>query len=629
MTDDQTRSYETPPPDEPVTEPAAPAAATSEPAAPPPAPATPDVPAPAAPPPPPTASNTGMNPITPVSPSGGRNNVRWALGLGVAILVLVITAGAFLLLGGSSAPEALRYVPADSAMVIEARFDLPGDQMQKLGNLLAHFPGFADQSTLTAKIDEAFSRLVGSGSGGAVDYTTQIKPWLNGPIFISGDAQSLADAEGGGSAERLLVSATTNNAVACDTAFEGQTLTHETYAGMDLSTAIDGSFACVIDGRIGLVGDTASVKEAIDTKAGGNGMDKANAYTAARKSLTGEQLATVFISGDALRAVAPGPDASSAPIPGLEAFTGQIPEWLIFGLRAEDDAMVVDGVVAPVAAAAGAPSLLPVPAGHASVIASQVPAGTLIYFEDQGTGVSLQNLFTQMRAIPDLQAPLQMLDGVGGPAGLVGWIDDAAIAVSAKDPTLEDPHIKADVYLVAKDEAAAAEKLSTVRTFLGFAGLSGGGITVTTETISGVEVSNVTITDLSGLVPPGSVPGVDTGTLDTPVSFSIAGKGRFIYLTVGDGAMAEVLGVGAGASLADDAAFKLAAQRGLANSKTTMYVAVGATVDLVKDLIPTDAATEWAELQPYIDPVEAFGFTVATDPAATRTRMVLTVNHPQ
>ena len=48
--------------------------------------------------------------------------------------------------------------------------------------------------------------------------------------------------------------------------------------------------------------------------------------------------------------------------------------------------------------------------------------------------------------------------GVGGPAGVVGWLDDAAIAVSAKDPTPDDPHVKASVYLVARDDAAAAEK---------------------------------------------------------------------------------------------------------------------------------------------------------------------------
>jgi hypothetical protein len=164
---------------------------------------------------------------------------------------------------------------------------------------------------------------------------------------------------------------------------------------------------------------------------------------------------------------------------------------------------------------------------------------------------------------------------------------------------------------------------------LGLAGLSGGGITVATETISGVEVTTVTVTDLGSIVPPGSVPGVDAGALDAPVSFSIAGRGRIIYLTVGDGAMAEVLTVGAGTSLADDAAFKRAAQRGLATSKTTVYAAVGTTMDLVQGLLPPELASEWATtFAPYVAPLEALSVSLSTDAAANRSRMVLTVSQP-
>jgi hypothetical protein len=264
------------------------------------------------------------------------------------------------------------------------------------------------------------------------------------------------------------------------------------------------------------------------------------------------------------------------------------------------------------------------------VIAPLAPAGTLVYVENQGTGVTIQNLFSRLRGMPELQQPLQMLDGAGGPAGLAGWIDDAAVAISAKDPTVADPHVKATVFLAATDEATAVAKLATLKTFAGLAGLSGnGGITVSTGTLSGVEVTTVTITDVGSLVPPGSVPGLTTGTLDTPVTFSIAAKGRVIYLAMGDGAMADALAVQAGSSLADDAAFKLAGQRGLANSKARMYVAVGATVDMVKGLLPSEVAAKWAtDYAPYVEPVEALEVTVSMDPAATRSRMVLTVSKP-
>jgi hypothetical protein len=594
MTDDQTRATDTPPP-----------AAAPE----------------AAPEPAPEAAA----PAVATAPVGSRGNrARWILGLGLAGIVIALTVGAFLVLNsGPTSPEALKYIPADAAMVAEVRMDLPGDQMQKLGNFLAHFPGFQDQSTLGEKIDEGLSQLVGSASENQLDYRTDLKPWLNGPAFIGVMAPPSGTDEGS-----AVISATTNGAVDCATVFEGQTPTHETVRGLDLAVFADMGMACVVDGRQALLGVDTAVRAALDAKANGSGMDKAAGYVAARRQLQGEQLAAIYVDGKTLASLSPSPDPSF-PIPGLDGLAGRIPDWLIVGLRAEDDSLIVDGIAAPLPAASGGPSMLPAPSAHASVITPLVPAGTLLYLEDQGTGVSLQNLLAQLRSVPEAQAPLQMLDGVGGPAGLVGWIDDAGLAVSAKDPTPDDPNASISVYLVAKDDATAAEKLATVKTFLGLAGLSGEGITVATETLSGVDVTTVTVTDLGSIVPPGSVPGVDTGSLDAPVSFSIAGRGRIIYLTVGDGAMADVLAVTAGTSLADDAAFKLAAQRGLANSRTTFYAAVGTGVDLVEDFVPAEMASQWAELAPYLDPVEAVGVSVSTDPAATRSRLVVTVNHPQ
>src|SRR5215207_4276166 len=118
MTDDQTRANETPNPD-----PTSPTEATSL------APAaggpedlgTPGVAAPA------VAASTSISP--------GPNRMRLLAGLGIAGLILVITAGVLFLLGSPTTPEALKYIPADSAAVFEVRMDLPGDQMQKLGNL--------------------------------------------------------------------------------------------------------------------------------------------------------------------------------------------------------------------------------------------------------------------------------------------------------------------------------------------------------------------------------------------------------------------------------------------------------------------------------------------------------------
>ncbi|HEX3265748.1 MAG TPA: DUF3352 domain-containing protein [Candidatus Limnocylindrales bacterium] len=613
MTDDQAHADDTarePTPTEEPTQTTEPAAAA--------APATPSAAEPA------LASAAGPAAGRPAGPS----RARWIVALGLVGIVVALAIGGALLLGSASAPEALRYVPADAGFVAEVRMDLPGDQLQKVGNLLAHFPGFADQSTLGTKLDEAFGRFVSQASNNQADYLADIKPWLNGPLFISGSADSTTSPDPAG--RHFVAAATVNGGVDCARAFKGKTLSHESYKGLDIASDAAAGMACVIDGRFALLGDPASVKAAIDARAAGNGMDKSADYQAARKQLTGDQLATVYVNGARLKSMAPSPDPSLG-IPGLSglgALGGEIPAWAIVGARAEDDAIVIDTVTAPVATSSSGASLLPAPPVHASVTAPLVPAGTLVYFEDQGTGVSIQNLLSRLRSVPELEQPLQVLDGAGGAAGLAGWIDDVAVAVAAKDPTLADPHVKATALLVATDDATAGAKLATIKGFLGLAGI-GGGITVTTETLSGVEVTNVTITDLGSLVPPGSVPSLGTGALDTPVTFSIAAKGRVIYIGYGDGAMAEVLAVQPGSSLADDAAFKLAGQRGLANSKATVYVAVGATVDMVKGLLPSDVAAKWAtDYAPYVEPLQALGVSVSMEAATNRSRMVLTVSNP-
>ena len=159
MTDDETRAHETP------------AATTSATA----------------------ATLPPMAPVAaPATRAPGPSRARWILALGIVGVVVALTIAGALLLGGASSPEALRYVPSDAGFVAEVRMDLPGDQLQKVGNLLAHFPGFADQSTLPAKLDEAFGRIVSQASSNKADYVTDIKPWLNGPLFISHGPRGIA-----------------------------------------------------------------------------------------------------------------------------------------------------------------------------------------------------------------------------------------------------------------------------------------------------------------------------------------------------------------------------------------------------------------------------------------------------
>ncbi|HXG27189.1 MAG TPA: DUF3352 domain-containing protein [Candidatus Binatia bacterium] len=569
-------------------------------------------------------------PAVPVTASGGGagpNRVRLLAGLGTAGLILVLTAGAVLLLGAPSTPEALRYIPADAGVVAELRMDLPGDQMQKLGNLLAKFPGFADQSTLPEKLDEAFDKIVQGATNGEADYVTDVKPWLNGPLFIGVDPAAMArEANGGdGSLDGVVLAATTNGAVACDAPFEGQTTTTETHNGFQLTIGEGGRMACAIDGHFAVAGDPASVRKALDAKAAGNGIDRSDAYMQARRTLSGEQLATLWFDGNALQAAALSP-MPSLPIGGLDFFAS-IPEWAILGVRAEDDALVIDGATGPTPAPSGGPSLLPLPAAHASSLIGLVPADTLLYIEDQGTGVSLQNLLARLRTIPELQEPLGMLDGMTDPAGLVGWVQDAAIAVSASGTDLESLTGRLTVLLAAEDAATAREKYQGLSGLLSLAGMGGQGFEVSNSTVAGHEVTTVTVSDLGGFPVPGDVP--DVGELPIgDVSFSLTVVDRVLYLIVGDD-IEGAISVPGGGSLADDAAFKQAAARGLQDSRTTSFVAAGRALDLAEPFLVNFIGSEWTtEVKPYVDPVQAIGAWSSSDASGTRFRTVFIAAAP-
>ena len=610
MTDDVTRPIETPPPDEQP----GPGATAVEPGA------TPADPGATPEPAPPAA-------VVARPERGGKssgNRLRWIIALGVAALAIVVAIGAILLLGSKPTPEALKYIPGDAAVVAEVRMDLPGDQMQKLGNLLAHFPGFKDQSTLTAKIDEALSRLVSASGAGGVDYMTDIKPWLSGPAFIAVRAPD-GTASGDSSLNGVLISATTTGTVSCDAPFKDMTVTHETYHGLDLALA--GKLACAIDGHQALIGDAQSVRNALDAHAGGTGIDRSDRYRAARAALQGDQLATVYLDSQTFSSLVPG--GSTAPeLEALSALTGAIPAWSMTGVHAEDDALVLDTITGPApepsAGATAGPSVLPLPAAHPSVIAPLAPAETMVYLEDQGTGVSLQNLLTRLRAVPELSTPLQMLDGVGGGAELVGWIEDFGVAVSVHGTTPDGA-----VFLIAKDDAAAADRVKTIGGILALAGIGGQGIQVHDSTINGVAVTTVTITDLSQLVPPGSLPGGEQVPSTGPISFSLAAHGRAVVLTTGEAAMTTVLNVKPGASLADQPRYKLALTRALASSRFTLFADIRAGLALGEAMVPADALAQWQSIvKPYVDPIESLLISGSTDGATGRSRFVITVSNP-
>ena len=133
-----------------------------------------------------TAPVEAVAPVVPLQAPRRGARTRWAIAAVAALLIVAVSAaGLFALVGASAGSTVAKWAPADSLAFVEVRGDLPGDQRQNLGRFLAHFPGFADQSTLDQKLDETFDRLVGRVSDGKGDWTKQIKPWFGGQVGVA------------------------------------------------------------------------------------------------------------------------------------------------------------------------------------------------------------------------------------------------------------------------------------------------------------------------------------------------------------------------------------------------------------------------------------------------------------
>jgi hypothetical protein len=576
------------------------------------------------------ATAVGGGTATPMATaaSSGANRARWAIGLGVAGLAIVAVIAAILTLGSRPTPPALTYIPADAVLVVEVRPDLPGDQLQKLGNLLAHFPGFADQSTLPDKLDESFTQLLGRASGGSVDYRADIKPWLSGPAFVALLPPSDAAADDPMSFLHGVASLTTTGTVACEALLEGAAVTHEAYRNLDLVIGPGGASACVTDGTQALIGDPQSVRKAIDAHADGTAIDRNAPYQEARASLQGDQLGAFYLSGSGYRAMLDELAELSPDMPDMSSVMGAFPAWMVQGLRAEDDAIVLDSVVEVAPAAAGAspgPSLLPVPPAHASAILPFAPANTIVYVESQGIGVSLQNAASAFEAFPMYEPMLDVLDQAGGAGELVGWIEDAGVIVINGESG-----VTGGVAVVAGDAAAATQRVATLKGLLALAELGASGIETRESTIGGVTVTTVSITDLASLVPPGQLPPGVAVPPDAVIEFSIATKDRVILLSTGESFMTAALTVQQGAGLADAAGYRTATSRALPNSQVTIYVAIRDIVGLVEPLIPAEARAQWdTEIKPYVAPFQALSMTSAADPTGNgRSRLTITITNP-
>ena len=563
-------------------------------------------------------AGAGANePIAQLPPTGVGGRGRWLVGGGIAIAAVAGLVLAVTLLAARPLPEALKYAPAGSALLVELRPELPGDQRQHLGNFLAHFPGFKDQSLLQDKIDEALARIVNESTAGQVDYTSQVKPLLAGPMEIALSGAGLSDMMSDRGGGRFLVVATTESGTTCDDIFKATTIA-DAHRSIEIRTVDDSlSLSCAVHGRFVLVGDAASIRGGLDARLDGKGMDTNATYRSALTTLDGDQLASLYIDGSAIADM----------VTDVMRLTGQtfdsdfFAPWTIAGVRVLDDAIVIDSHAPPVPRnlPSGAPTFAP---ASKSRFAEALPAGSLGFVEIHGIGAVSAQALASLRADPDLATALDQLDAalqmLGGAETMTGWIQDVGVAVV---PT--DTAVGGAVLIRGTDADTVSSNVAQLKNLLILAS-TGTDITVHVDDHDGVDVISVDLGDLSELL---RASGLDPGVLgEGRVQFAFAARGDMVIFAVGDGVVEQILDVEAGTSLGASASYVRAVRLSGETNDVQVYVAINSSLALIERFIPaSDLESFNRDLKPYLENLAATSWSSTNASNASHSRVVLTV----
>lgn len=547
--------------------------------------------------------------------AGGSRRTRWIVAGLVSALAIGGALAAALILGAKPLPEAFRYLPADSVIVAELRPDLPGDQRQHLGNLLAHFPGFADQSNLSAKIDETLTRLINEGSSGSVDYATRIKPLLVGPLVVGTGIDGLKN-------RAALVVASTDGAITCQVVF-GAATALETHRAVAIES-VQNDMACAVDGRFMLIGDPEAIRAGIDAHLDHKGVDTNARFTAARTRLEGDQVARVYVEGKALVTLAEGFANDLAPGAGIGSTIAEnVTEWLVIGMRVVDDAVQFEVQAAPLKEAKLDASLPTDPPPATSRFASLLPSNTYGFVEIHGIGANAQRALAILKTDPNQAGAIAQIEralvAVGGIQNIAAWIEDAGVAVIPAGDS-----IGGAILLRGSNAAAVEGRVTQLRNLLVLAS-TGTDITVRDSEHAGIKITSVDLGDLRTLL---SAMGVDPGLTGTEgrLAFSMAARDDILILAIGDRVIEGILDTTTGSSLKSSGAYARVVDLVGSPNDVEVYVSLDGLVGYLESNMPTALeGTGWTKLKPYLEHLASLGEANVTTSSGGRSRLVITV----
>jgi hypothetical protein len=568
--------------------------------------------------------DTGAAGTAPEGP-GRSTAVRWAIALGGLAVVLAVSAIIVLLAGGRPNPSMMvGYMPNDTVQYAEYRFDLPGDQRQKLAAFLSKFPGFADQSAVEPKLYEVLDRILGEATKHTQTYTGDIKPWFGGQIAMGSSAGSLGAIGAGTAAASSLGGAlfvvTVSDAPKATAWVEkvlGPSASKSPYGGTTIYTSQDGvsGFVMAVTDKVLLAGSDAAVRAAIDSK-GQNKLGDDAQFKAAFGTVTRDYVGFSYTEWrgylQSLIALV-GPASGLANTTVDEELLNLVPEWQANVLRFEDDALVGDSTYPSIDVGFKASNRKSVLVGHA-------PPATILYSEAHDVGKAITSILDRFRQMPDLRQGFAQFDQAigrfGGLDALIGWIGDAAVVVSPN----ADGSIGGGLLVTPTNPDTAKRTFESVRSLLVLAG-GGSGIKVTDEQHGD---ATITVIDFSAAVGPGGLP----PGVKAEIAYAVTND--LVVIGYGKSFVTAVLDAGPGPSFADTERYKSLVARVGEDNIGLSVVDVQAIRTLVEPLVQKAIpADKWAfyarEIQPYVSHFDALVSGARADGDLDRLPMSLVV----
>jgi hypothetical protein len=559
---------------------------------------------------------------------GRRSRIRWAIALVGVALVIGVTAAIVALAAGRPTPSiAVGYMPEDAVQYMEYRFDLPGDQRQKVASFLSAFPGFDDQAPIDTKLDETFDRILAAATENELTWTADIDPWFGGVLAMGSGPPDPAGADGGmqvfGASDAVIALTVKDRDLAADW-FEstGDTeMTRGEYNGAILYTSTEDFGpppAVAINDEVMLVGSEDAVKAAIDSGGDGRLADDPE-FKAAFDIVTKDYVFFSFLDYksllDASMALAEDGVSNTDAVAIANQLTALAPAWIGTYGRFENDAIAIETAQPSGALNAGG--------GNAgSTLLGMAPPEAIAYAEAHDVGAALTDLIDRLREVAPVDESLDEIETTIGMTAdeVFGWWGDAAIVVSDQDGTVGGGLV------VAPTDAAAAERLFVVlRSAVAFAG-GGAGVELRDVQHGDTTITVLDFSDATGYaegdLPPGYEPEIAWAV--TP---------EVVVIGYGQAFVESVLDAGPGPSLADDARVSGLLDRVGDENLGFTFLDLRAARELLEPLMREGMSPEeWSqyetEIKPFLLPFDAMAASLQKDGDLDRGSSVITVTKP-